>query len=155
MSLLKGILPDSWILKLFTPDEDEDTNNKIYLNILESDNYLVLKPEITRYKLIEFLKEIHNNFDELRDNITLLIEEYFEQDYDIIEQLKPFMKEEIVFMTNTDIEIEHNKNDEGYWITDIYKIYSKGKKEKIAIISANIAVNEHFTDDDVEVSDTE
>jgi hypothetical protein len=155
MSLLKGILPDNWILKFFTPNEDEDNKYRIYLNIIEYDNYLVLKPEITRYKVIEFLKEIHNNFNDIRDNITLLVEEYFEEDDDILNKLKPFMKENIVFMTNTNIELEHNKNEEGYWITDIYKTYSNGKKEKIAILSANITDNEYFTDSDINLSDNE
>jgi hypothetical protein len=155
MSLLKGILPDSWILKLFTPNEDEDKNNKIFLNIIETDNYLVIKTDITRYKVIEFLKQIHNNYSEIKDNITLLIDEYFEETNNITEQLKPFIKEEIVFMNNTNIEIEHNKNSKGYWITDIYKTYSNGKKEKLATLSANITDNEYFTDSDIEVSDTE
>jgi ferritin len=151
MSLLKGILPDNWILKFFTPNEDEEVGNKIYLNIIESDVYLILKPNITRYRVIEFLKEIHNNYDELKDNITLLLEEYFEDsNYNTIQALNPFIKEKIVFMNNTNIEIEHNKNEEGYWITDIYKLYTNDKKIKLATLSANINNTIEFTDSEVE-----
>jgi len=151
MSLLKGILPDSWILKLFTPNEDEDTNTKIFLNLTQNDNVLTLKQDITRYTVIEFLKQLHNNYDELKDNITLLLEEYFEDvSSGTLHLLQPFMKEEIVFMNNTEIEIEHNKNDEGLWITDIYKVHSKNKKVKLATLAAKVIEEQNFSIDDIQ-----
>ena len=151
MSLLKGILPDSWILKLFTPNEDEDTNTKIFLNLTQNDNVLTLKKDITRYTVIEFLKQLHDNYDELKDNITLLLEEYFEDvSYETLHLLQPFMKEEIVFMNNTEIEIEHNKNDEGLWITDIYKVHSKNKKVKLATLAAKVIEEQNFSIDDIQ-----
>lgn len=151
MSLLKGILPDSWILKLFTPNEDEDTNTKIFLNLTQNDNVLTLKKDITRYTVIEFLKQLHNNYDELKDNITLLLDEYFEDvSSGTLRLLQPFMKEEIVFMNNTEIEIEHNKNDEGLWVTDIYKVHSKNKKVKLATLAAKVIEEQNFSNDDIQ-----
>lgn len=151
MSLLKGILPDSWILKLFTPNEDEDTNTKIFLNLTQNDNVLILKKDITRYTVIEFLKQLHNNYDELKDNITLLLDEYFEDvSSGTLRLLQPFMKEEIVFMNNTEIEIEHNKNDEGLWVTDIYKVHSKNKKVKLATLAAKVIEEQNFSNDDIQ-----
>ena len=151
MSLLKGILPDRWILKLFTPNEDEDTNTKIFINLTQNDNVLILKNDITRYTIIEFFKQLHNNYDEIKDNITMLLEEYFESvTTETLQLLKPFMKEEIVFMNNTEIEIEHNKNTEGLWITDIFKVHSKNKKIKLATIAAKMIEEQNFTNNDVQ-----
>lgn len=150
MSLLKGIFPDSWILKLFPPKED-DNINKIYLTIHQTDNLVILNKDITRYTVIEFIKQIHNHYDEVKDNINMLMQEYFELDdqLNISTFIKVFMKEEIVFMSNSDIEIEHNKNEEGYWITDIYKAYSKEKKVKLATLAAQIINNNIFSDNEI------
>jgi hypothetical protein len=147
MSLLKGIIPDEWILKFFPPNEDNNIN-KLYLTILPLDDYLVIKPDVSRYTIIEFIKQIHNDYDEIKDNISLLFKEYFESTNDIHNMLKPFMQEEIVFMNKSKIEIEHNKNDDDYWITEIYKIHSKDKKIKIAELASVISDNTVFSNND-------
>lgn len=150
MSLLKGILPDSWILKLFTPNED-DNINKIYLTIHQNDSLFILNKNVTRYTVIEFIRQIHNNYDEIKDNINMLAQEYFELDNktDIHTLIRPFMKEEIVFMTNSEIEIEHNKNEEGYWITDVYKNYKKDKRLKLATLAAHVVNDNIFSDNEI------
>ena len=136
MSLVKWLLPDEWILKLFPPNEDEMDNKNIYLHFEKNDITLKFKNSINRYEVIQFIKQIHDDYMSVADNIYMLAKEYFDvpEHISIQKTFSVFQSEEIVFMSKGSIEIDHNKSSDGHWITDIYK-NTKKSRTKLATIS--------------------
>lgn len=155
--MLKWLLPDEWIMKLFPPNEDNEQGVSIYLHLIESDISIKLQSGISRYELIEFIKKIHDDYDSVSDNIHDLTTQHLVIPPHIASNkiIACFHKEKVVFMTDSNIEIEHNKNDNGKWITMIFSENKKGRKH-IATISTEEDYNENnFTSHEQQCEDSE
>lgn len=149
MSLLKWFLPDEWVLKLSTPSEDSDETKAIFLHLIDRDISLQLQKEVSRSELIEFLKQIHDDYESIEDNFIELANQYIQFPMHLnVKVLNVFKKEQIVFMNSSELEIEHNKNDEDLWITDIL-INNGGTSKKIAYIATKQLVAENFSHSDL------
>ena len=72
-----------------------------------------------------FFKNIHDNelneqsLSELR---TLFVLKKRSEVNNLMESLKLLIKEKVIFMGETDLEIDHVKDDKANWVTKIYKI---------------------------------
>lgn len=135
MGFLKNILKGEWILNFSTPEEDIEENRSIYLQLNEYDILIKLKPNVERSELLSVLKQIHNEYDEMIDNIPDLLRGLLDITNDQIETLiNVFKPIQIVFMEKSKIETDHYKNDDGLWITQIFK-NENGNIKEIASIS--------------------
>lgn len=146
MEFLQSLLPTEWVLRLFKPDEDTEPGAAIYLHIKDDDTTFRFKNGVTRYDVVEFIKEIHddNLLDSEHNELfkqrlstlflmdTVLSERYF---INIQNQFKCFQRTEVIFMKQSSIEIEHSKSDDGIWLTSIYKKFNGSGDSPIAIIT--------------------
>ena len=153
MAMLKWLLPDEWILKLFPPSDDNEDGIDIYLYFVNRDISLKFTKDTSRYDVIEFIKQIHDDYDTISDNMYDLTNQYLEVPEHISTQkiMSVFQTENIVFMNNTTISIEHDKNEEGKWLTKIYKEKKNSEPVHLATISNYPEVNNNvFTEEDIE-----
>lgn len=153
MSLVKWLLPDEWIIKMFPPSEDKEEKINIYLHFIEQDATLQFKENVSRYDVIEFIKQINTDYDTISDNIYDLTTSYFTvpERYSTQKLMSVFQSEQIVFMSTSKIVVEHNKNANGYWITEIYKENSKNKKHLATISNFENIEKNDFTDAEKEL----
>lgn len=146
MDFLQSLLPKEWALRLFKPEEDTLPDAAIYLHIKDEDATFRFRNDVTRYDVVEFLKEIHDDNllnDEhtelIKKKITklFLIDASLPKNYllELINQFKCFQKTEIIFMRQSSIEIEHTKGDDGMWLTSIYKKFNGSDDKPIAVIT--------------------
>ena len=61
MDFLQSLLPTEWILRLFKPDEDTEPGASIYLHIKDDDVTFRFRNDVSRYDVVEFIKEIHDD----------------------------------------------------------------------------------------------
>lgn len=151
MSLVKWLLPDEWILKLFPPNEDE--TREIFLHFEGNDITLKFRNSVNRYEVIQFIKQIHDDYMSVADNILMLSKQYFivPEHVSIQKTFSVFQSEEIVFMSKGSIDIEHNKTQDGHWVTDIYK-EDKKSRTKLATISTYLNNNTIFTNEESNIA---
>ena len=151
MSFLGNFFSGEWLLNLFTPSEDTEENRTIYLKLTNNDIELKLKDNITRSELISTLKQIHNDYDYIKNTSTSLLNNIFEsiteEEIDIIINL--FKPSNVLFIGSSEISVDHYKNDSDLWVTKFYKIYSNNDdKDELAEISKketdyyNMSVND-------------
>ena len=149
MDFLQSLLPTEWRLRLFKPEEDSDPGAHIYLHIREDDATFRFKNDVSRYDVVEFLKELHDDdllngeHDELfkqRATTLFLIDNTMNVDYykDIMMQFKDFQQNNVIFMKKSSIEIEHEKSTELGWITSIYKRFNSADEKPIAVITNKV-----------------
>ncbi len=140
MDFIKSILPTEWFMQMFSPDED--TTNRLYLHIRQNGSYPITRAS-TRVDVIEFIKYIHGSkliseneteINEIRETIKRLFEVNSKTVEDLMGVIPDvFGKEHIVFMSSSEIKLDHSQNDAGLWITKIIK--ETGSKEvELAVI---------------------
>jgi hypothetical protein len=146
MDFLQSLLPTEWVLRLFKPDEDTEPGASIYLHIKDDDSIFRFRNGVSRYDVVEFIKEVHDdnlldgNHNELvKQRLSTLFlmdialpEQYF---LDTQNQFKCFQRTNIIFMKQSNIEIEHTKSEDGSWLTCIYKKFNGSGDTPIAIIT--------------------
>lgn len=152
MDFLKSLLPTEWVLRLFNPDEDTELGASIYLHIEDNDATFRFRNGISRYDVVEFIKEIHDddllnneNNELVKQRLTSLFlidstlpEKYFTETY---KQFNCFQRTEVIFMRQSSIEVEHTKGEDGCWITSIYKKFNGSGDRPIAIITTKPTYN--------------
>jgi hypothetical protein len=149
MDFLQSLLPTEWRLRLFKPDEDTEPGTHIYLHIREDDVTFRFKHDVSRYDVVEFLKELHDDdllngeHDELfKERVTglFLIDSTMQASYysNIMQQFKDFKQNNVIFMKRSSIEIEHEKSPELGWVTSIYKRFNSEDEKPIAVITNKV-----------------
>ncbi len=146
MDFIQSLLPSEWLLRLFKPDEDTVPGAAIYLHIKEDDVTFRFRNGVSRYDVVEFIKEIHDDdlLDGERNELVkqrlaklfmidpTLPEKYF---IDTCNQFKCFQRTEVIFMRQSSIDIDHTKGEDGSWVTSIYKKFNDLSDSPIAIIT--------------------
>lgn len=142
MDILKAILPDTWYMNLFSPEED--ATNRLYLHI-KNNTILRIAQGVSRVDVVNFLKSIHESslisendaeITEIRNKICTLFEvvggdKVVNELMGIIPDV--FSREQTVFVSGSEIKVCHDKNEDGKWITQILK--ETGTKEtELAVI---------------------
>lgn len=146
MDFLQSLLPTEWALRLFKPDEDTVEGAAIYLHIKNDDVTFRFRTGVTRYDVVEFIKEIHDDNlldgehnEEVIQRITklFLVDDTLPQNVyaDIIKQFTCFVRTEVIFMRQSSIEVEHDKNEDGTWLTSIFKKFNNSGDNAIAVIT--------------------
>jgi hypothetical protein len=155
MDFLQSLLPTEWILRLFKPDEDTEPGASIYLHIKDDDVTFRFRNDVSRYDVVEFIKEIHddnlldgehNELVKQRISTLFLIDNTLSERLflDIYQQFKCFQRTEVIFMRQSSIEIEHTKGEDGTWLTSIYKKYNGSSDNPIALITTKQSSNMFF-----------
>ena len=150
MDFIQSLLPTEWALRLFKPEEDTEPGASIYLHIKDNDFTFRFRNGVTRYEVVEFIKEIHddnlldgehNDLVKTRLSTLFLMDSMLPEQYftDMQNQIKCFQRTEIIFMRQSNIEIEHTKNDDGTWLTSIYKKFNNSGDNPIAVITTKPA----------------
>ena len=130
MDILKAILPDTWYMNIFSPEED--ATNRLYIHI-KNNTILKIAQGVSRVDIVDFLKSIHESsliseneaeIAEIRSKISTLFdvaggEKEINELMGVIPDV--FSKEQTVFVSGSEIKICHDKNDGGKWITRILK----------------------------------
>lgn len=146
MDFLQSLLPTEWILRLFKPDEDTESGVAIYLHIKDDDVTFRFRNGVSRYDVVEFIKEIHddnlldgehNELVKQRLASLFLIDPTLPEKYfmDTYHQFKCFQRTEVIFMRQSSIEVTHAKGEDGSWLTSIYKKFNGSEDKPIAIIT--------------------
>jgi len=150
-SFLRAILPDEWVLWLTNPKEDDEENVQISLHIRKSDYSLAFAKDVTRYNAIQFLKRVHDEGMKLLENTEVLKQEMSKLFYlqinvddwdeevegEYVDLLYPFCKQDVVFKGNTQLEVLHEKDDNGKWVTRLCKSWSNNTDEMVEIACIN------------------
>lgn len=150
MDFLQSLLPTEWALRLFKPDEDTAPGTSIYLHIKDDDSTFRFKNDISRYDVVEFIKELHddnlldgehNELVKQRLTTLFLIDATLPERYfiDTQQQFKCFQRTDVIFMKQSSIEVEHTKGEDGSWLTSIYKKFNGSDNSPIAIITTKPA----------------
>jgi hypothetical protein len=155
MSFLGNIFSGEWLLNIFTPSEDNEEERSIYLKITDNDIELKLRDNISRSELISVLKQIHNDYDYIKNNTLSLFNDLFEEiteeEADIVTNL--FKPSNVLFIGSSEISVDHYKNDSDLWVTKFYKIYSNNDdKDELAEISKKIDNYSSMTVDDIVIN---
>jgi hypothetical protein len=136
MDILKAILPDTWYMNLFSPEED--ATNRLYLHI-KNNTTLRIAQGVSRVDVVDFLKSIHESsliseneaeIAEIRQKISALFEiSGGEKAVNELMGTIPdvFSREQTVFVSGSEMKICHDKNESGKWITRVLK--ETGSKE--------------------------
>lgn len=150
-SFLRSILPDEWVLWLTNPKEDEQEDTQISLHIRKSDYSLAFAEEVTRYDVIQFLKRVHDEGTTLLNNMYVLKQEMDklfclqipvsdwdeEVESEYVDLLYPFCKQDVVFKGSTQLDILHEKDNNGKWVTRICKSWTNNGDEMVEIACIN------------------
>lgn len=142
-SFLRSLLPDEWVLWLSNPVEDQEEEAQIVLHLRESDYSLSLSPEVTRYEVVQFLKKVHDggdeylsNDDDLKEQLSTLfhlqipVNEWDSQvAMEYRELFQPFYKQSVVFKGDSQLDVLHEKDDEGKWVTRLCKSWPTSPDE--------------------------
>lgn len=120
------LTPDNY-LYWFPPNEDKNDESLIYIhfNLPNSTSSFILnKQNTTRYNLIKLFEKIHDESgvtQELTDDIKHFFVIKNKQEFKtLIKSLKLFEKEQIVFLGETELQIDNCKVD-NLWVTNLYK----------------------------------
>ncbi len=141
MDILKAILPDTWYMNLFSPEED--AINRLYLHI-KNNTTLRIAQGVSRVDVVDFLKSIHESsliseneseIAEIRSKIGTLFEVSNDKVVDELMGTIPdvFSKEQTVFVSGSEMKICHDKNETGKWITRVLKEIGS-KETELAVI---------------------
>lgn len=150
-SFLRAILPDEWVLWLTNPSEDQEDNTQISLHLRESDYSLAFAPEVNRYEVVQFLKKVHDEGPEFINNtsafkealdklfyLQIQIEDWDEEvTMEYRELFQPFCKQNVVFKGNTQLDVIHEKDDNGKWVTRLCKSWSNNEDELVEVACIN------------------
>lgn len=150
-SFLRSLLPDEWVLWLSNPAEDQEKDAQILLHLRDSDFSLSLLQDVTRYDVVQFLKQVHDGGEQyLADNEKLkakLSELFYLQvpadDWDeevameYRELLQPFYKQSVIFKGESNLDILHEKGENGMWVTRICKSWPNSPDELHEIACIN------------------
>ena len=119
------LTPDNY-LYWFPPNEDKKDESVIYIHFNLPNSTFILNKQnnTTRYNLIKLFEKIHNEdgvCEELYDNIKRFFVINNKQKFKkLIKSLKLFEKEQIVFLGETELQIDNCKVD-NLWVTNLYK----------------------------------
>ena len=123
-SFFQNILTPNQYLYWFPPKEDK--SDEVQLNIhFNNTNSFQINKSITRYNLIQLFESIHDIHGTLNNEIISNLKNYFVinnvlESKNLINSLKVFEQEEIVFLGKTELQIEHLKEN-NLWVTRFYK----------------------------------
>ena len=143
MDFLKSLLPAEWSMRFFEPETDTEPGAHIYLHIPVTDTIFQFRQNVSRYDVVEFIKELHDEPTDTRFIIesasrlfmlnTILTDKETNQ---LLDQLEPFRKQSAIFIGDSTLEIEHDKTDDGAWVTSITKHFGTGPSDKpVAVIN--------------------
>lgn len=149
MDFIKSLLPVEWSIRFFEPETDTEPGAHIYLHIPATDTVLRFRQNISRYDVVEFIKELHDNHDittpaiiESASMLFLINTIITDKDSKtLLEQLSPLQKQAAIFMRDSVIEIEHDKTETGAWITSIFKQFGTDPSDKPVALITNNDVN--------------
>lgn len=160
MNFIKALIPDDWYLNFFSPPEDNKEINPcgIYLHIKNPNVSLPLSLNTTsRYDVVSFFQKYHNE----KYNNTLSQVQLLEQVNDLFsissqpnvdiqykEYLKcfeSFQQNEMVFTHSSNLEIDHNPDDNNKWVTIFKKSIDNGKKGCSEYVIASINAYKTYT----------
>lgn len=149
MDFIKSLLPAEWSIRFFEPETDTEPGAHIYLHIPATDTVFRFRQNISRYDVVEFIKELHDNPDmttpaiiEAASRLFLINTVLTDKDAkELLEQLSPFQKQAAIFMRDSVIEIEHDKTEMGAWVTSIYKQFGAEPSNKPVAQITNSDVN--------------
>ena len=126
-NIFQNILSPDNYLYWFPPNEDKNDESVIYIhfNLPNSKSSFILnKQNTTRYNLIKLFEKIHDETgvtQELTDDIKRFFVINNKQEFrTLIKSLKLFEKEQIVFLGETELQIDNCKVD-NLWVTNLYK----------------------------------
>tara|TARA_B100000927_G_scaffold291217_2_gene292414 strand:+ start:207 stop:788 length:582 start_codon:yes stop_codon:yes gene_type:complete len=126
-NIFQNILSPDNYLYWFPPNEDKNDESVIYIhfNLPNSTSSFILnKQNTTRYNLIKLFEKIHDETgvtQELTDDIKRFFVIKNKQEFStLIKSLKLFEKEQIVFLGETELQIDNCKVD-NLWVTNLYK----------------------------------
>lgn len=130
-SLLKNIIPTALYLKWFNPSEDTQNGNNVYLHILDENNNttfsLKFKKGVTRYDVVAFLKDLHDNTIEddevVHKEFGCLFEFYSQEEFKkALKLLNIFTKDKYIFLGESNINVIHEQDEENkLWYTHFNK----------------------------------
>jgi hypothetical protein len=151
MDFLKSLLPVEWSMRLFEPETDTVPGAAIYLHISETDAVYRLKKDVSRYQVVELLKDMHDGEiaePDLPNKLSELFIINFVGKIDterLMSIFRPFLKAEAIFAGQTELIIEHDKDEQGNWITSFIKKFDKAKRlydeKPIAVLCNNPEFN--------------
>lgn len=150
-SFLRSFLPDEWVLWLTNPEEDQQEDSQIVLHLRESDYSLSLAHDVTRYDVVQFVKKVHDegpaflaNDEELKDHLAALfhlqvpVEDWDQEVAMEYRQLfEPFYHQTVVFKGATQLDVLHEKDEQGKWVTRLCKSWQSSPDELTEIACIN------------------
>ena len=157
MNFIKSLLPDDWYLKFFSPPEDNKETNPsgIYLHIKQPNVSLPLSlNNSSRYDVVSFFQKYHDeeyyrklSKSTLLDQVNKLLSINFPEEKnsdtqynELLKCFETFQQNEMVFVRPSNLEIDHNPDDNEKWVTTFTKLTDTGKngttEEVIASINA-------------------
>ena len=141
MEILKAILPDTWYMNLFSPEED--ATNRLDLHIKNNTTHRIAQGA-SRVDVVDFLKSIHEStliseneaeIQEIRTKIGTLFDVSNDKVIDELMGTIPdvFSREQTVFVSGSEMKICHDKNAIGKWITRVLR-ETGSKESELAVI---------------------
>lgn len=130
-------------MRFFEPETDTEPGAHIYLHIPATDTIFQFRQNVSRYDVVEFIKWVHDESPDTQLIIesasrlfmlnTILTDK---EAYKLLDQLAPFRKQSAIFMKDSSLDVNHDKNDAGAWVTDIYKHFGTDSSDKpVAVIN--------------------
>ena len=123
-SFFQNILTPNQYLYWFPPKEDK--SEEVQLNIhFNNCNSFQINKNVSRYNLIQLFESIHDNHGTINNEVIDVLSNYFVIENEktlksLINSLRVFEQEEVVFLGKTELQIEHIKEDE-QWVTRFFK----------------------------------
>ena len=162
MNFIRALLPDDWYLKFFSPPEDNKESNPsgVYLHIRQPNVSLPLSLDnSSRYDVVSFFQKYHDNdyhqtlsqsqlLDQVNNlfSITRQENENSDQQYEeLLNCFESFQQNEMVFARPSQLEIDHNPDDNEKWITIFTKSIDNGKKGVSEEVIASINAYKNYT----------
>lgn len=162
MNFIRALLPNDWYLKFFSPPEDNKDNNPsgTYLHIKQPNISLPLNLDNTsRYDVVTFFQKYHDNdyprtlpkkelLEEVNRlfSISSLENENSKTKYaELIKCFESFQQNEMVFIRPSNLEIDHNPDDNDKWVTTFVKTSENGKSNVQDEVIASISAYKDYT----------
>ena len=162
MNFIKALLPDEWYLKFFSPPEDNKEKNPfgIYLHIKNpSVSFPLSLNNTTRYDVVSFFQKYHDEdyhrklsknqlLNQVNDLFSITTNEISNADTqykDFLKCFESFQQNEMVFVRPSNLEIDHNPDDNEKWITTFSKTVDNGKNGQSEEIIASINSYQTYT----------
>lgn len=150
-SFLRSILPDEWVLWLSNPTEDQEEEAQIVLHLRENDYSLALAPDVTRYEVVQFLKKVHDggpdflsDYEKLKDQLSMLFHLQVpvdDWDSDVAAEYRelftPLFQQSVVFKGDSQLDVLHEKDDDGKWVTRLCKSWPTSPDELYELACIN------------------